>query len=1035
MAYQRRSRALVGAAVLAGVLLALPAVANAQDLYIKTFQVGVSGTTVTYQATLCNAGSSTTRAFDLEVYYNRTSAPGCYTVQSETYRFTSGLSSGSCVTRTFTRTGASSGTFRAWARADADCEVSETNESNNNRYDNYTVGGSAPDLYVKSFSTSTSGTTVTYSATVCNGGGSTSRAFDLEFYYDSTSTPGCSTIQNRTFRFSSGLSRGSCSTKTFSRSGVSTGTYIGWARVDADCEVTESNELNNNKASVYSVKPSKPDLYITSFSAAVSGSSVTYRATICNGGATTTSSFDLEFYYDRSTAPGCTSYASRDISITGGLAAGKCTTKSYTRTGAASGSYTAWARVDADCKVAESNESNNNAYDSYKVGPTLPDLRISKFTVSVSGTTATYVATICNDGAAVSKAFNLEVYYDLSSAPGCYTGYSRNYRFSSLASGSCSTRTFVRSGVSSGSYTAWARADANCEVTESSETNNNASASYSVGKPDLYVSNLNVSVNGTTVTYQATVCNAGLSTSSAFTIGLFYNQSTTPTCSTSTNQTYTLSSGLASGKCYTRTFTRTGAAYGQYTAAAMVDSGCKISESKETNNTSSTKYTVGPTQPNLYVKSFTVTVSGTSVSYAVEVCNKGAATKSAFDIEVYYDRVSAPGCNSSESRTYNYKSGLAYDKCYTHTFNRTGVAAGTYLGWARADGDCDVTESTETDNNMSKPYVVGAAAKPELYVSNFDATVSGNTVTYKVTVCNAGSKVSSFTAGLYYDSNSGPTCGGTAPNQSLSFSSGLDKGKCATQSYVRTGVTGGSYTGWAFVDPACKISETNENNNTATQAYTVVDSKPDLYISNFTVSESSGQLTYDVTVCNGGKAAASGFQVGLFQNRTGAPGCTDTPDATVNIGTLSASSCDTKKVTATAPSAGPYVAWALADAQCAVTETNENNNSSPAAYVVAAPPVDAGAQDAEIVPDGIVQDMGLPDAEINEEDAGPQADQGPDPQVDQGITTESGVIPPPQTGDDGCGCRVGAAPSSPAKALPLALLLLGLGLALIRRRK
>lgn len=1024
----------LGALVVAGALLALPASAQAQDLYVKSFLVGVTGSTVTYQAIVCNAGSTTTKSFDLEIYYNLTSAPGCTSLQSQTYVFSTGLAYGACSTQTFTQYSASNGSYKAWARVDADCDVTETNESNNNASYNYVVGSSYPDLRVTNFTASVSGSTVTYSATVCNSGGSTSSGFDLEIYYDESSEPTCSTIQDATYRFSTGLAAGSCSTRTFTQTSVTAGTYTGWARVDADCEITESNELNNNDSAIYSVSAAKPDLYLAGFSVTVSGTSVTYTAKVCNGGASTTASFDLEYFWDRTTSPTCSSSADYQESFKG-LSSGTCSTKTYTRTGVAYGTYTGWAMIDADCLVSESNEGNNVRYDNYQVGPTLPDLRISSFTVSVSGTTATYTATVCNDGASTSTAFNLEIYYSLTSAPGCSTGYSNYYRFTSgLAASTCSTRTFTQTGVSSGSHSPWARIDANCEVTESNENNNNDQTTFTVGYPDLYISSLTVASSGSTVTYTANVCNAGMSTTTSFTLGLFYNQTSTPTCSSTPNAKVTVA-GLASGKCTLQTFTSTGVAYGSYTAWAMADSSCAVTESSETNNATSKSYIVGPTQPNLAVSTFAVTVSGTSVTYAVTVCNSGLSTTSDFDIEVYYHRVSAPSCSSAEDRTYKVSGGLAYGKCVTQSFLRTAAPTGNYTAWARADADCLITESDETDNNKSQPYTVGTAAQPEIYVSTFDVTVSGTTVTYEATVCNAGSAAGAFTLGIYYNQSAAPTCT-QKPDWTYSVS-GLSQGQCTKQSYVRTGATAGTFGAWAFGDSDCKLTETNENNNTSYKSYTVAATQPDLYVSNFTVTPTQTQTTFEVTVCNGGKAASAATQVGLFANRTSTPTCSDTADSTLNIGTLNPSSCDTQKVTTTALAAGPYVAWALADNKCAVTESDETNNTMAQTYVVPSPPADMGAPaDAEIIPDGIKADKPKPDQEVNEEDAGKS--------VDGGFTeVEGGTVKPDQSTvnpttpeeDDGCGCRLAVPAERSSVPAPLLLAGLFLGLALLLRRR
>ena len=49
---------------------------GAQDLVVSDFSITVAGTSVTYEATVCNNGSSTSTSFDLEVFYDMSTAPG-----------------------------------------------------------------------------------------------------------------------------------------------------------------------------------------------------------------------------------------------------------------------------------------------------------------------------------------------------------------------------------------------------------------------------------------------------------------------------------------------------------------------------------------------------------------------------------------------------------------------------------------------------------------------------------------------------------------------------------------------------------------------------------------------------------------------------------------------------------------------------------------------------------------------------------------------------------------------------------------------
>ncbi len=75
------------------------------------------------------------------------------------------------------------------------------------------------------------------------------------------------------------------------------------------------------------------------------------------------------------------------------------------------------------------------------------------------------------------------------------------------------------------------------------------------------------------------------------------------------------------------------------------------------------------TSPDLYFTSFTASVSNRTVTYKMTLCNKGSATQAGFNVKLFYNRVSAPGCADTHS-TYTNLSGLGAGKCTSATFTR-----------------------------------------------------------------------------------------------------------------------------------------------------------------------------------------------------------------------------------------------------------------------------------------------------------------------------------------------------------------------------
>jgi len=331
------------------------------------------------------------------------------------------------------------------------------------------------------------------------------------------------------------------------------------------------------------------DLVLSNLDIQVSGTTVTYQATVCNNGSTGAGAFQLAIYHDLVTAPTCSSTASQTTTVSS-LASGMCTMHTFTWSNAPKGSYSGWARADAGCAVAESNENNNNAHQNYKVR--LPDLVLSNLEVQVSGTDVTYNITVCNAGDPLTTPFSVKLYYDLTAAPDCTTPHDQVSTVNGLDSGLCVMRSFIRLNAPTGVHTAWALTDGDCAVAEMNETNNVDSEKYSVGLPDLVLTNLYIQVNGTSVAYQVTVCNNGDDVTSATVVKLYYDLTGPPSCSTSHSQQATVNS-LASGMCTVLNFSRTGAPAGSYTAWALADGGCAVTEMNENNNWRKEAYAVG----------------------------------------------------------------------------------------------------------------------------------------------------------------------------------------------------------------------------------------------------------------------------------------------------------------------------------------------------------------------------------------------------------------------------------------------------------
>ncbi|MCK5801056.1 MAG: hypothetical protein KAI47_27905, partial [Deltaproteobacteria bacterium] len=607
---------ILAAALVAGCLLGLPAVAQAQDLTIDDFQVGVtkdpaSGHNVALRAKVCNTGPLDIKKFEIGFWWLEQYPPPLHFIPDQTVEVTEGVKAGKCVTRTVWRHVALKMSFDfAYVRADWDNDVFELKEANNAKALWYTVLSKKPDLHIDdSFKATAQGSKVTYTVKVCNTGATLALPFDLKLYYDRRWAPGCSSTADVTWRLIAGLAPGTCDQKTFVRNNVAQGGYTARALVDGQCEVDETNELNNTIDVDYTVGSDKTDLYPKSAEVKTTYGGDTWSyGKVCNKGGTTVTPFHVGFYYHRTSKPSCTDKPDVTLNVPG-LAGGSCKELSTWAPPLAGGTYHVYFVVDPECVIPEVDETNNAVGWTTKLGA---DLEIYSLNASVKGTTVTYTVGIRTPGPQVTTPFELALYYNPSKTPNCTTPPSATLSFSQgMAYTTTATYTFTRSVPLGGVQTVWARVDAHCAVAEYDETNNAKKIIHTVGKADLYVAGFNAApASNGSVTGVAVVCNRGasLGVAKSFSLGLYADRTAAPTCGETPDQSFSVP-GLPSGQCALRTFMWPSAfSTGTHKAWVLVDADCAVPEYDETNNAQSSVYTMGPTSPNLEVSSLDTTV-------------------------------------------------------------------------------------------------------------------------------------------------------------------------------------------------------------------------------------------------------------------------------------------------------------------------------------------------------------------------------------------------------------------------------------------
>ncbi|MBI5478540.1 MAG: hypothetical protein HY906_06795 [Deltaproteobacteria bacterium] len=740
------------------------------------------------------------------------------------------------------------------------------------------------DLVVGDFYAFVQGATVYYAATVCNFGGAAAGPFDIELYYHRASSP-APHLTGDDARSLPGLQPSACQTVQFVRPSTPAGSYSSWIQVDAFAQVAESDEGNNiegpyvvtvggtnqcndicdlaefcnllDYASCLQQCPLwppdelacaakatengdcvalkecitgpqyLPDLVVSSFTAQVAGSTVTYRVSVCNQGNVASGGFYVDVYYDEIQAPPPWQFGD-DFQPVAGLQPLQCRDLTFTRSATPNGTYQSWAQVDADNFVTESNEGNNVAGPiEVEVTPSpQPDLVIAGFSANVAGTTVTYQVTVCNQGSASAPATIVDLYYDRATAPGPYQYGDQFQNVLPLSTGSCATLTMTRLSTPGGTYRSWVQVDANGAITESNEGNNvagpqNVTVTGPPQQPDLVVQSLNVTVFERTVTYTAVVCNIGAQAAGGFALDFYFDRSTAPVVGQVGDDRRIINS-LGAGQCATRSVTQTNTTPGTYTAWALADVANTVAEASEFNNVGGPKgYTVVDTPPppqgvDLQVTSFNATPYLSTVTYEVVVCNAGTQAATHFVVDLYYDQTWPPS-ELDPGQQEREVNALGPGQCTSRTFVRTGTPDGTYTSWCQVDAMGEVSETNEA-NNVGGPLTVvvggGTTPRADLVIQSFLSSVSGDEVTYTASVCNVGATAAgSFYVDLYYNQPNAPGTGQFGDqSQGIAL---LGAGECRTLTFVRTSTPTGSYTSWCQVDSAQNVLESNEGNNVA----------------------------------------------------------------------------------------------------------------------------------------------------------------------------------------------------------------------------
>ncbi|MEW6683736.1 MAG: CARDB domain-containing protein [Nitrospirota bacterium] len=453
--------------------------------------------------------------------------------------------------------------------------------------------------------------------------------------------------------------------------------------------------------------------------------------------------------------------------IIGSIPSGGSAPASITHTFTGTGGRTIFVQVDPANAIAETSEGDNLTPSRLWVA-TPPDLVLftadivpATFT-PVPGTAFALEYTVRNLGEAGTGPLTVAVYDGNPSAGGVLL---TTQELSSVSGAGSRTSTVGITLTSAVAHTLYVVADSTNQITESSETNNQASVTVQVGATpmaaDLAVTPMDITLNpprpqsGESVQVTARFRNEGTEVASTVTVELF-DGAPESGGTLLTSETRTLVPGEE--QTLTATWTATAGIHDLY---VVLDRANQLVEITETNNQAVLR--VMPDLVDLLVSAtdlaFTPShpVIGDLVTFTATVRNLGIRESGAFSVALYDGD---PASGGLLLQTYPAPN-LLGDANTTVTYTFTAEAR-TYRFYVVADADGQVTELDEGNNQAMRSLRIKAPGEilgPDLIALKIDvenATTDNQTLAISgsvlVTVQNTGdAKITTPSSVLIFD--------------------------------------------------------------------------------------------------------------------------------------------------------------------------------------------------------------------------------------------------------------------------------------------
>ncbi|MBP46864.1 MAG: hypothetical protein CMH53_02915, partial [Myxococcales bacterium] len=771
---------------------------------------------------------------------------------------------------------------------------------------------------------------------------------------------------------------------------IKSGQYSIIVRVDAKNTVEEANELNNQVMGSIAVT-AIPDLRLTvmkpDVSATFAGSKVTFSLKIDNISAVTAASSTAQFYLSKDAKINTTDAKPYKWTVQS-LAAGKSWTGSkYVNIPAnlESGTWYIGLRIDDTNSIKEGDEANNVLWVKVAVGPA-PDLQAVSFSAfsktMQAGNKYTLAASEKNIGDKDSSKYTSTIYLSSSTSVSKSSvklldipriGLKKN------AALSFKPVVTIPGATKAGTYYLIFRVDSANSVAEKLESNNYKTTKIAItGRADLKSALLKLASKDLlpgakgSVTYAET--NIGTGDSKDYSVRFYLSNNNVygpgDVALTSDIKRSALEAQTSSKQTSASFTIPVKTAPGKYYLIHRVDSKSGNVEADEKNNNGAVAFAV-VSKPNLVISDISLGVKSTPAgvsfksSYALE--NKGGTTAGASETRFYLSTDTTFGKGDlliGKSTSGSIKGGGKAQLGVGLTIPAT-TKAGKYNVLIIADAAKAVSESNESDNQISVPLTVLAPKLPDLQLtavalgSKLISFKPGAKVTLKVTAKNGGTVSTGAYGARAFLSTDGTITPLDTAVSNIAIKASLLAGKSTSYDLTVTiplNTKPGNYFLGAYLDPSNQIVEILESNNTSKAVSVKVEAQADLFAvsvkTDKTYYKPGDTVSYTVNYSNLGTANAGSHTVSLRFSTNTVISPQDTELKALAVKTISAAKSLSLKGTFVLPKAtkaGSAYIGAWIDSKNTIKESNESNNTTSTPVTIQ----NILVKKADLIPDAV----------------------------------------------------------------------------------